>query len=551
MRSSLGVLFVLLFSPLAHAVPLEGTVVDKDGKPATVAVVQVEPLSGHALSFLDLDRPEDSKTAALQVDSEGRFSQELPVGAFRVWFRAPGHRGLSTIVFVSGKEKALPGVKIALGRERAFEWIGTPSVQVKGKGRSAVEMKAEPDGTWSASVKCDEPEVRYVLSLKKRDGVEWLSNPGTAVVFDRAFYSVAEVKDGSATVRFDPKFLAPSGREEGEVTFAEPKSVQARIAALTREFERRRLEAHFATASLPRDQQSARMKQSDTEAAAVLAAAFQEVKAPRLYREVAAVLLVALWLEGTEAKALQQRAAAFVPATSWAWAAYPPATNGYVGTASFGASKWTVLSKLSTSNPDPNIRGGALYALAENAKREGREKEAARLRNQLLTTYADAPTVKWGLERESYQRSRVVGVDFPDLSLKTLEGKDVNAASMKGRPTLVEFSALGCGACTSLIPELQQLRERYSAEKLRMVTITLGTTPKSLEEILAKQPQPWEHVALEDSDEVYERFKQWEVWYYPTLFLVDENGKIAALDEELRKNNDLAANLTAVFERKR
>lgn len=543
-------LCLLLIPSLASAVPFEGTVVDKDGKPPNLAVVQVEPVSGHALNFIDLDRPEFHKTPALPVGPDGHFAVELATGAWRVWFRAPGHRGLSTIVFVSATDKRLPRASVALGRERPVEWFGAPMVEFPSKNNQTppLEMTKEKDGTWTLTQTSSVEEVRYVLRLETKESPEWVVNPGAPAVFENSYFSVAQVKGGRFTIRFDPESIHPSGRELGEVTFDHPESTQARIADLARAFERLRYDAYRSIEAAPDEQKRELRRQADSRGASRLSATYLSEQAPKLLREVAAVLFASMWLPTEEERALQAKAVGFVPATSWAWSVYPPAQQGGLGSFGFDGDRWPLIERLAKSHPDANVRAGAVYALAEKAKKDGREKLATRLKQQVLTKYADLPTVKWALRREKLKRTRSVGAEFPDLALKTLDGKEVNAASMKGRLTLIEFSAWGCGACTSLIPEMQKIRESVPAEKLRMITITLGTTPKTLKQLLEKQPpQKWEHVALEDSDEVYDRFKAWEVWYYPTVFVVDENGMIAAVDEDLRKNNELARNFAALL----
>lgn len=67
----------------------------------------------------------------------------------------------------------------------------------------------------------------------------------------------------------------------------------------------------------------------------------------------------------------------------------------------------------------------------------------------------------------------VVGNTIPDFSVKSLDGKTIDKASLKGQPVVLNFWASWCTPCMAEIPELKELAE---SSKARVVGIALDET---------------------------------------------------------------------------
>jgi cytochrome c biogenesis protein CcmG/thiol:disulfide interchange protein DsbE len=67
----------------------------------------------------------------------------------------------------------------------------------------------------------------------------------------------------------------------------------------------------------------------------------------------------------------------------------------------------------------------------------------------------------------------VVGATIPDFSVKSLEGKTIDKASLKGQPVVLNFWASWCTPCMSEIPELKELAAN---SKAKVVGIALDET---------------------------------------------------------------------------
>lgn len=67
----------------------------------------------------------------------------------------------------------------------------------------------------------------------------------------------------------------------------------------------------------------------------------------------------------------------------------------------------------------------------------------------------------------------VVGNTIPDFSVKSLEGRTIDKASLKGQPVVLNFWASWCTPCMAEIPELKNLAAN---SKAKIVGIALDET---------------------------------------------------------------------------
>ena len=67
----------------------------------------------------------------------------------------------------------------------------------------------------------------------------------------------------------------------------------------------------------------------------------------------------------------------------------------------------------------------------------------------------------------------VVGNTIPDFTLKSLDGREVSKASLKGGPVVLNFWATWCTNCRAEIPELKQVA---AGSKVKVIGIALDET---------------------------------------------------------------------------
>lgn len=117
----------------------------------------------------------------------------------------------------------------------------------------------------------------------------------------------------------------------------------------------------------------------------------------------------------------------------------------------------------------------------------------------------------------------------PSFVLKTIDGKDISLASLKGKVVLIDFWATWCGPCISSFPTLQKLYERYASDPRVAILAVNSWEEKKGEErkthvkdFLTKNKYTFPVVIDEDNAVI----TKYGVEGIPTKFYVDPEGNI-------------------------
>jgi len=142
-------------------------------------------------------------------------------------------------------------------------------------------------------------------------------------------------------------------------------------------------------------------------------------------------------------------------------------------------------------------------------------------------------------DHKPYVRIDILQTDTiaPTWKLPSLTADSVSLESLKGKLVLIDFFYKSCYPCMQAIPMLQALNEKYKDKGLEVIGIDpFDTKEKGLAEFLAKRGVTY--TVLLEAKEIAKKYR---VSAYPTLFLIDRNGKIIynqegygeGVDEEL------------------
>ena len=113
-----------------------------------------------------------------------------------------------------------------------------------------------------------------------------------------------------------------------------------------------------------------------------------------------------------------------------------------------------------------------------------------------------------------------------DVTLKDLDGRDVNLASFKGRPLLINFWATYCGPCKEEIPMLIQLADQYKDQGLTVLGISSDDTAKQMKPFVAEYKMTYPILVGVDNDAFLEAYDaQVSI---PRTWLIRRDGTVAA-----------------------
>ena len=113
----------------------------------------------------------------------------------------------------------------------------------------------------------------------------------------------------------------------------------------------------------------------------------------------------------------------------------------------------------------------------------------------------------------------------PDIGLITIDGKEIQLASLHGRPVLVTFWATTCNSCVSEIPHLIELYDELAPQGLEIIGIAMDYDPPNRVLALRKARNIPYPIALDIQADAARAFGN--VRLTPTSFLIAPDGRIA------------------------
>ncbi len=134
------------------------------------------------------------------------------------------------------------------------------------------------------------------------------------------------------------------------------------------------------------------------------------------------------------------------------------------------------------------------------------------------TSSSFAPAIPVGSELKLYGR--------------TLEDKEFDWGSYRGKYVLVEFTASWCGPCRGEAPNLLKAYEKYKDKDFTIVAVGIWDEAENLKEMVKEDKLPWTVISEELSEKagMPKQGDHFGIKGVPTILLVDKDGKVIDLD---------------------
>lgn len=145
-----------------------------------------------------------------------------------------------------------------------------------------------------------------------------------------------------------------------------------------------------------------------------------------------------------------------------------------------------------------------------------------------------------------------VGTEAPNISLQDPNGKTYSLHDLKGKVVLLDFWASWCRPCRMNNPEVVRIYNQYNSKGFTVFSVSLdgldsntkrrlGGNPQAEEQYLAQEKVKWQNAIQQDNltwEYHVSDLKKWDcapakdygVAGIPKTFLLDKNGKIAAIN---------------------
>jgi len=124
-----------------------------------------------------------------------------------------------------------------------------------------------------------------------------------------------------------------------------------------------------------------------------------------------------------------------------------------------------------------------------------------------------------------------IGNAAPDFTLQTIDGQSITLSKFRGKTVLLNFWVSSCAPCVTEMPNFQEVFDEQTNEELAIVAINCGETNQTVQNIVDDLGLTF-HILLDPDGKVCTDYKRGS----PTTFLIDSNGVIRAIRDEVFQN---------------
>ncbi len=528
---------VLVVSPaLSFAqIDLSGTLLQADGTPMAAAHLVIQ------------NSPRDT-SLVVPVDTAGRFAVTVDEpGGYGLYATGVHHETLQMPLILADQRKVELHIRL---QANAFALSPDMLYAVSAASDEAAQMQRQQDGTYAVRLDAYADTLAYRIRYGY-EASEWRSDKmiaGTVqdrLVFNDSgrlwdsegdYFSVVDVHgEPFVDITYD---LSALPRHELGPSVASNPPVVARIAQVYFEVEERgrRIDSsdNFLRIMRTASQERAAVKEQ------IALEQDPHVRQWYLLRYFDE-LRPSLWPR--HGRRLAREALESIPADSPFWS--------YEAWYRYGASNlmFRIARKLKgqellsayvrrviEKHPDPDVRAQFLYHGLYYAASEGDEKTKWLYYSMLQDSHAGTSHAEDARRDFDRDRQLQAGNPVPQFSFVSFDDPTVTItnADLQGQVYLLDFWGTWCAPCIKEIPYLEEAYDGYSDSGFEILSVAFLDGPEDIEQFREdRYPMPWFHsrVAREDDSSVRDLF---EITSFPRPVLVDEDGIILAIDDELR-----------------
>jgi len=163
----------------------------------------------------------------------------------------------------------------------------------------------------------------------------------------------------------------------------------------------------------------------------------------------------------------------------------------------------------------------------------------------LLLLGVAAIALIFGLALARKNQTQPTAGPAPDFTLTTLDGGQINLASLKGRVVVVNFWASWCGPCRQEAPVLERVWQQYKDKDVVIVGVAYTDTEKNAKAYLQQFGNTYPN-GLDLGTKISELYN---IQGVPETFIIDKNGNVSRFFkvpfvEDAQQNYDGGKQLT-------
>jgi peroxiredoxin len=121
-----------------------------------------------------------------------------------------------------------------------------------------------------------------------------------------------------------------------------------------------------------------------------------------------------------------------------------------------------------------------------------------------------------------------------EIALPDAEGDTIRLSSFKGNLVLIDFWASWCGPCRISNKALTKIYPKYKNKGFEIFAVSLDENERSWKKAIAKDKITWKQV-IAIGGWYSATAETWKIEQLPTSFLLDKEGKIIAIDPDIKE----------------
>jgi len=135
----------------------------------------------------------------------------------------------------------------------------------------------------------------------------------------------------------------------------------------------------------------------------------------------------------------------------------------------------------------------------------------------------------------------------PPFSIVTLDGRQLSLDSLAGKVVLIDFWATWCGPCRESLPQIRAIAQKFSAEPLVVLSISLDQDEAKWKDFVAKNNMTWPQ--YRDGGSSGSISKLFGVESIPHTFTIDADGILQ--EEHVGSGSDFQGKIKKLLARAR
>ncbi len=497
--------------------------------------------------------PQDANVL-VQAEDDGQFSFTLPVsGGYALYAMGVHHEILPLPLII--QESVPVQLDLQLAPKRISQVLDTVwVVAAESSGGSKSLMRLTSDGIYGAYLESPSDSFAYQIHgvTRGEETVVLAGSRADAVLLDpngrytdtqSDYFSLEKVKDQHVLIVFNSASL--SGHSADPVLRSTPPEIADVFAAHMDMAEHAKLvdDAFWAFQSTERaredldDYRARKLQQAEMAKRKIAAENSGLGHQWRLMRYFDASMA-----SGSDSL-LSRRVLNEVPPASpfWSYAARhrigaSSLIRNLAGYANATSQVNEYLRQAIDNHADPRVRAQFLMAAVILADGGGDDKRKWNYYEELREGYGDSWQAERVRRKFSPDRALSVGNPVPDFAFVDLKDVTVTHSNqtLAGKVLLLDFWGTWCPPCIEKLPEMHEAYEKYKGAGFEILSVAVMDERATLDAFRKEQyPMPWLNTLLEDAE--YESVAaKFEITSYPRPILVDRNGIIVGIDDELR-----------------